>query len=696
MWTARIPFIRVAVHAAQRVHATQRVRGYAHMPGMNTAKATEPAKKWDPPIVHSVKGKLTKRTIRALVGRELQFKELSEVQARIMELMPELARAGEHASPVLNDGEGRDLLVKARTGTGKTMAFLIPAVEARLNACEGVGDGVAMPVQDLVDRGAEGDAEMSKKAIERRLKKLIPRMAAGALILSPTRELATQIAKEAEKLVSKQRKFGVHLFVGGASRAAQLRQFRTQPCDLIVATPGRLMDLLGEENVREALSATQTLVLDEADLLLEMGFRDEIQAIIGHLPSPEHRHTMLFSATISPSVEAIARATMHKEHRFIDCVGAEEDAVHTRIPQYVTMQEEAGELLPHVLRLIAQDQLEHLGRSKVMVFTPTTKLTEQLSQQLQALSDVLPAGRETALFEMHSNKRQMQRDRCSSSFRRITTRPSVLVTSDVSARGVDYPNVTRVIQLGVPASKEMYVHRVGRTGRSGKLGRADLVLMDWESGFVTWQLDHLPLQRLAADELEQETLALAQQRDAENADAHAAAAAAGAPPMLDRRSARRGTPPAPFSLAALPPAAPRVERAAIADSIARAAGTLDEEDVRATFSSLLGYYLGRVGDIRISKGDLVQCLRVWTAGLFSMPRLPHVSEHFLQRLGVYNSNNQRGDSRRPARSRTHGQQHGGRGGAGRGSDRRGRFGAPPSGRTGWRPQAEQYERFGRS
>jgi ATP-dependent RNA helicase MSS116, mitochondrial len=162
-----------------------------------------------------------------------------------------------------------------------------------------------------------------------------------------------------------------------------------------------------------------------------------------------------------------------------------------------------------VLRLIARDQLMNPGGSKVIVFCPTTKMTQLYATLITQLGrDVFPS-MGMRVYELHSRRTQEARTKTSMAFRKATMGSHVLVTSDVSARGVDYPGVTNVIQIGIPSSNEQYVHRVGRTGRGGSVkGRGDFVLLPWENGFVTWQLGEVPLKSLPVKELERELEAL--------------------------------------------------------------------------------------------------------------------------------------------------------------------------------------------
>ncbi|KAJ3525234.1 hypothetical protein NMY22_g10659 [Coprinellus aureogranulatus] len=302
-------------------------------------------------------------------------------------------------SPETNENKSLDLLVKARTGTGKTIGFLVPAIEARIRQLASLSSTPSSmsSSSSSTSSSSRGTSNNAKQYAQDNI---------GTLIISPTRELASQIAVEAQKLTSHIPGFQTHL-----------RK------DIVVATPGRLRDLIQDRytGVKEALGRTQMLVLDEADTLLDMGFRDDIEDIITHLPpstpsSPSSdsaslpgRQTFLFSATVSPSIQSIARQTLHPNHTFINCVSEDTSDVHEHIPQYHTSLPSPSAQLPHLARLIIADQLEFGPKSKVVLFLPTTKQTILFASILNDLSRQLPVfpERRTEIFELHS-RRTMQ------------------------------------------------------------------------------------------------------------------------------------------------------------------------------------------------------------------------------------------------------------------------------------------------
>ncbi|OJA20005.1 hypothetical protein AZE42_05870 [Rhizopogon vesiculosus] len=567
------------------------------------------------PTWESIKGKISYPTLRALTDKPYRFKTMTPVQAEVAKLLPELAQP---LDPSESPKRPRDLLVKAKTGTGKTFGFLIPAIEARMNAIEAWGK------QAVRDAGLASDKHM-----EGRARRQFTREHVGALIISPTRELATQIANTAVELTHHHKDFEVRLFYGGGSKRIQMRDFMKGRRDIVVATPGRLRDLLqSEPEVAKGVGKCKMVIFDEADTLLDMGFRDDIDAIMSYLPPPSERQTFLFSATLSRTVRQIAKAVLPQEYKFIDVVPETDSPVHAHVPQYHTVLSSASQQIPHLLRLLAHDQLTNPGKSKVLLFLPTTRMTQLFTTFTRELAKtVLPAGANTKVYEIHSKRTQDSRAAASDAFRSDKSGASILVSSDVSARGVDYPGVTRVIQVGIPAATEQYIHRVGRTGRGGSTtGRGDLVLLPWEIGFLSWQLNEVPLKPITSDELARQVQDLAAQYDADPSaafnnvplNAHDAKGrpVRGGPKMYD----------APLS--------PRLSSERIDDKITALLEHIDEEAVKETFASLLGYYIPKSPELRVQKGNILAGCKSWATDACGLPTPPYVSDGFLQRMGL--------------------------------------------------------------
>ncbi|MEW5300387.1 MAG: hypothetical protein WDW36_003322 [Sanguina aurantia] len=338
----------------------------------------------------------------------------------------------------------KDVMAKARTGTGKTLAFVIPT-------------------------------------IEKILRTPAPQGKISALILSPTRELARQIMVETTKMLTHHRNLSTMVIYGGVDVKKNMNAIRARVPDIMIATPGRCYDVMTQARLFDSV---KVLVFDEADSLLDMGFRPQISKILALLPPPAQRQTYLFSATFPTDVKQLVNTALRPQHTFVDSVGDAVDT-HVHIDQsfLVVPQQQLAVQLYHLLTRHMREEPEF----KVIVFLSTANLTAFYAQTFQAMG--LP------VLEMHSRKSQTQRDRTSEEFRKATR--SIMFSSDVSARGVDYPNVSYVIQLGAPSNKEQFIHRSGRTGRAGKSGSCALLLAGFEAPFLA-KLRELPMQELAA------------------------------------------------------------------------------------------------------------------------------------------------------------------------------------------------------
>jgi ATP-dependent RNA helicase MSS116 len=371
-------------------------------------------------------------------------------------------------------------------------------------------------------------------------------------------------------------------------------------------------------------------VLDEADTLLDMGFRPDIDTITDFFPKTPIRQTFLFSATVSPQIRQVAREVLNKDHTFLDVASKDSSPVHAHIPQHYTILPNAKEQLPQLVRLIAHDQLVNPRNSKVIVFLNTTKQTQLFATLFRELSKTtLPV--RSQVYEIHSKRTQSSRTAASNAFRRDRSGAAILVTSDVSARGIDYPDVTRVIQVGSPASAEQYVHRVGRTGRAGKSGRADLLLLPLEQTFVRYQLADVPIKEHSHNELLKETSALAEKFESDSAESQnnveAVKTHAGRFTTKDRQF--RGNP-----------------SAALANLDTEITGLIDQVDTEAieeVFVSLLGYYFGKSADLRVTRRSIYEGLQAWTTEACGLPKPPHVSSSLLAKMGGL-------DGGQPARS----------------------------------------------
>lgn len=560
---------------------------------------------------------IARELFKALTVTPFQYSKPSPVQSAVFDLLPGLANPLE----AKDEEAPRDLLVKAKTGTGKTIAFLLPALQARIRDLERQRAEHSDPPKDV------------RNALRYREK-----ATSGALILSPTRELATQIANEASRMASHINGAKVQLFVGGASKVMQMKSWQHLRRDIIVATPGRMIDMIqSSSDIRDVLSKTRTLILDEADTLLDMGFKDDIERIMEHLPPKDERQTFLFSATVPSEIRQIARKALKPNHLFIDTVPPEEANVHLNIPQYATVLDNAKDQVPHILRLLAHDMLLHPDGGKAIVFLPTTRLTELFAQVIDSMKKYLPWGaRRTIIYELHSKKSQASRDAAADRFRKASGGYHILVTSDVSARGVDYPNVTRVIQIGVPSSRDIYIHRVGRTGRAGKAGRGDIVLLDWEAGFLR-SLKDLPIQKIGVQELTQEVEAMATEQD--EAPQKPIAKDLHKQPNLKattreifslRRSSTPGMVVSGPMQSDIHNRLTEIE-AGVQEELF---SSLDSYIVKEAFGSLLGYYMPRGADINARKMEMVDGLKGWAQQSMGLAEEPYVSEAMLKKMGA--------------------------------------------------------------
>jgi len=332
----------------------------------------------------------------------------------------------EHPTPVQLQAipvilEGKDVMAGAQTGTGKTAGFTLPMLQrlARHNSPEG-----RRPIR--------------------------------ALVLTPTRELAAQVAESINT-------YGKHLplrcavVFGGVKINPQIAQLR-RGVDILVATPGRLLDHIGQGTVD--LSKIEIFVLDEADRMLDMGFIPDIRRLLAIMPSNGHRQNLLFSATFSKEIKELANKLLNQP-----------------VPIDVARKSDSAELIAQLVHPIdkrrKRELLSHMIGSKnwrqVLVFTRTKHMANRLAKQLE--QDGLSAA------AIHGNKSQGARTRALAGFKNGDVR--VLVATDIAARGLDIDQLPHVVNFELPHVAEDYVHRIGRTGRAGNEGEAvSLVCVD--------------------------------------------------------------------------------------------------------------------------------------------------------------------------------------------------------------------------
>lgn len=366
--------------------------------------------------------------------------------------------------------EGRDLVASAQTGTGKTAAFVLPVLQLIAGYATGgqpSASETATGAPDAPPDGGGKEAEAGQAPLKRRRRRRrrtdtgIPAAgvsAAGgygpfALVVTPTRELAQQIERVTSAVCEKTGQRAV-IVIGGTRFDRQLKDL-TRGCDLLVATPGRLIDLMERKVVD--LSQVRMLVLDEADRMLDMGFWPSVRRIMRSLP--KKRQTLLFSATIPPGIEGTVDAMLHDPARVeIARIGETAETVEERLCPVTQGQKVL--LLRDILGTDGTGQGGALDR--VLVFCRTKQRVDDVRRALAA------AGIEAA--EMHADRTQKERIKALERFREGKAR--VLVATDIMSRGIDVSGIDAVINFDVPLDPEDYVHRIGRTGRAGATGRA--------------------------------------------------------------------------------------------------------------------------------------------------------------------------------------------------------------------------------
>ncbi|KEH18675.1 DEAD-box ATP-dependent RNA helicase 31 [Medicago truncatula] len=355
--------------------------------------------------------------------------------------------------------EGKDVLAKAKTGTGKTVAFLLPSIE-------------------VVVKSPPSDPGQSQTPIL-------------VLVVCPTRELARQAAAEATKLLKYHPTIGAQVVIGGTKIVSEQKRIQKNPCQILVATPGRLKDHIAKTaGFASNLMGLKTFVIDEADRLLDMGFRKDIEEIITSVP--KQRQTLMFSATIPKAVHQVCNVALKKDYEFINTVQEGTEETHSQVRQMhlIAPLDKHFSLLSVILKEHIADEVDY----KVLVFCTTAMVTSLVASLLGKL--------DLNVREIYSRKKQGFRNRVSDEFRK--SKRLILVTSDVSARGVDYPDVSLVVQLGIPADKELYIHRLGRTGRIGKEGKGILLLAPWEEFFLASTKD-LPIEKAPVPSVDPDT-----------------------------------------------------------------------------------------------------------------------------------------------------------------------------------------------
>lgn len=360
---------------------------------------------------------------------------------------------------------GVDVLARAKTGTGKTVSFLLHVLSKL----------VANPPKE---RGI------------------------SVLVISPTRELASQIAVEASNLLAFAPQIKVECMVGGTSVSKDQSRLRRGDLHVLIATPGRLEDHIGNDAQTQMKSVllrkVGVLILDECDQLLEQGFRQAIQRILQALP--KERQTLLFTATISEEMKPILHMALKPNHVFVDTVGdkqQQEEKTNHQVAQtcvFVPLDEQFNTLARILHKHVLDPKTAQVY--KIIVFFPTARAAGFAASLFDYVNhELFPKGNN--ILEIHSRKSQPARTKASEQFR--SRARQILFSSDVSARGLDYPDVTLVVQIGL-VEVEQYIHRLGRTARAGKEGEGVLVLSPFEKTVLKKIQDQkIPIKEVALD-----------------------------------------------------------------------------------------------------------------------------------------------------------------------------------------------------
>lgn len=365
-----------------------------------------------------------------------------------------------------------DLMVSSQTGSGKTAAFLLPVLHTLIQQ---KADAAAAEQQARADALARGETPAPRAARKnplnaRHFKPAVP----GALVLCPTRELAQQVAHDAIDLVKHTRGLRVANVVGGMPYQMQIA--RLQNADLVVATPGRLLDLQRSGQIK--LDQVQFLVVDEADRMLDLGFAEDLEAV--HQLTANRRQTMMFSATFAPRIQQLATRVMRAPQRIQVDSPQEKHANIKQVLYWADHPQHKRQLLDHWLRDKSIDQ--------AIVFASTQIECDGLAADLQQEG--------FSAVALHGALSQGLRNRRLMALRRGQVQ--ILVATDVAARGIDVPTITHVFNFGLPMKSEDYTHRIGRTGRAGRDGLA-VTFAEFRDRRKIGDIEHYSKQRFQAE-----------------------------------------------------------------------------------------------------------------------------------------------------------------------------------------------------
>ncbi|KZO98565.1 hypothetical protein CALVIDRAFT_478476 [Calocera viscosa TUFC12733] len=556
---------------------------------------------------------------RALGNRPWKLNYLSKLQAKILMRLPNIVNP-KKATGLLPAGKkgatppepGRDVLIYAAKNSGAKLAYILPAVESRLKAIERF-------VSDAMQRAGI----VSDPSVAERARKVFTRGHVGAVILTPTRERATEIGNQVLKVVHNHHDFEVRMVVGGQARKVQMRDFMKGRRDIVVGTPGRIRDLLeNEDEFARGMAKASLLIIDDAATALQLGLRDDLDAIAAYLPPKEKRQTWIHTHVLSLPLQQMAKSMLEEDYRFFKEGIIEKQELWEKVEQYHTVLPSARDQLPHLCRLIAHDQLTNPGKSKVIIFTPAARMAQLFGTFLRGLSASLPGGEDTNVYELHSALAPHEREEITQSWRDDHSGCSVLVSSEISLSAEQYGDCSRIIQVGIPSSSGIFKNRLARLQAPNVHHRADIVLCSWEIGFLTWMLGEHPLKPCTTGKLQELV-----EKKAEAFDANPAAFF----PESAKEQAEQGLVPGEF----------RKFEGSVAERVKNTKTVyeellpkMDELAIKETFAALLGFYIPKSGDLRAARPIIVQGCKEWAKECCGLEEEPYVSPEFLRRLGM--------------------------------------------------------------
>ncbi|MEJ7928959.1 DEAD/DEAH box helicase [Ramlibacter sp. AN1015] len=399
---------------------------------------------------------------------DLGFSQPTAVQDHVIPLAMDSSDEGESSAFI-------DLMVSSQTGSGKTAAFLLPVLHTLLKLQADEAAQEQAEHQRLVDEAAaRGEAPPRRKRRNPTDPRNFKAAAPGALVLCPTRELAQQVAHDAIDLVKHCKGLRIANVVGGMPYQMQIA--RLQNANLVVATPGRLLDLQRSQQIK--LDQVKFLVVDEADRMLDLGFADDL-AEVNQLTIARHQ-TMMFSATFAPRIQQLATRVMRTPQKVQIDSPQEKHANIKQVLFWADNAQHKRKMLDHWLRDTSIDQ--------AIVFASTQIECDGLAADLQQEG--------FSAVALHGALSQGLRNRRLMALR--NGQVQILVATDVAARGIDVPTITHVFNFGLPMKSEDYTHRIGRTGRAGRDGLA-VTFAEFRDRFKIFDIEGYTKQPFTAD-----------------------------------------------------------------------------------------------------------------------------------------------------------------------------------------------------